>query len=971
MSIHTPSKMPERSGPVFHATIDAFLRGVEFGGEGTIEIVGEALGLTVGKRRALVAFGRLDGLREAPGTLELFADTGDTIAMYAESGLDLLARTILTSAHALPELTRSLRGLGSHRARPDDDHDRFFAPFISARARAERTSDSAVRLDAFDAARLRDAVERQVLEFARTRYPDQPPDRRAAEAILGECTDDVVRRLERLEAAAVAVRASTPELQLARWRAWRDAVRDVIDSADRCWFAMHPVLRESGPPPKRRWWRRLRFSAAMALLIPAAANAQHVTLRVEGVPADTLTARGFDVVHVAADHALVVVETARRGQLELLGARVSPVFAPGTSRERQIGLAAATVARVYRPYDDPARGVAAALDSLARANPLIHLDTIGRTLEGRPMLAVKIGAADDAPSRPNVLFMATYHAREWAATEMALRLIRHLSTTPALGPRIDSLVRRRDIWIIPVVNPDGYEYTFTTDRLWRKNRRPNADGTYGVDLNRNHAMHWGADETGSSSSGWAETYRGTAAESEAETKAIVAFHNAHVPVMSVSYHTFTGLILWPWGDAFGRITGDDGLFRALAGTDIRPAVRDNLPGSDRDYYHPAWGWNLYPTNGEYTDWAYATFGTIAFTPELSSGFGTSGYYGFEFPDDEGLLAQLFADNLPFALDVLDAASNPMHARPITTGLEVERIGIESLSPVVRVRVPRDEITRTTVRTTQAVAMGVSDDGGAYTVRMESDAVRRPAHATIVAGDAALELSVLSATGAEANETGWVPNGFAPVQEAVSGRWAWHSRVGRLRSPLIRVPAAIDTLSVLFWTRYLGNGFSLDPRGEVRLSVDSGASWVTVARLSGRAPVYYPERVVMAGLAGRTIVLEFVAQFFAEQTGWWLDEILVTAHGSAVVAQTDGELRPSANPVRSSIVTLTWPFGADAGELRIFDFAGRLVWATAVQGDASTVTWDIPSAVRNGVYVAVARSEGRIRRLKLFVARGPA
>jgi hypothetical protein len=249
------STMPERTGPIFQATIDAFLRGVEFGGEGTVELVGEALGLTVGKRRALVAFGRLDGLREAPGVLELFADTGDTIALHAPAGLDKLARAILASAHSLPELTRSLRGLGSHRARPDEDHDRFFAPFISARLHAERTSHSAVRLEAFDAARLRDAVERQVIEFARLRYPDQPPDRRATEAILGECTDEIVRQLERLDTAAAAVRKSPVEVQLARWRAWRDAVRDVIDAADRCWFAIHPVLLESVPAPKRRWWQ--------------------------------------------------------------------------------------------------------------------------------------------------------------------------------------------------------------------------------------------------------------------------------------------------------------------------------------------------------------------------------------------------------------------------------------------------------------------------------------------------------------------------------------------------------------------------------------------------------------------------------------------------------------------------------------------------------------------------------------------
>ena len=217
----------------------------------------------------------------------------------------------------------------------------------------------------------------------------------------------------------------------------------------------------------------------------------------------------------------------------------------------------------------------------------------------------------------------------------------------------------------------------------------------------------------------------------------------------------------------------------------------------------------------------------------------------------------------------------------------------------------------------------------------------------------------------------MPNGFTVVQDRVSGRSAWYAAVGRLRSPLIPVPATIDTVSVLYWTRYLGNGFSLDPRGEVRLSVDSGASWVTVGRVSGRAPVYYPERVVMSGLAGRTIVVEFVAQFFAAQSGWWLDEVLVAAHGAAIVARADGELRPSTNPVRSSAVHLTWPFGDASGDLRVFDFAGRLVWGTPVQGGAITVTWDIASAVRNGVYVAVARANGRVRRLKLFVARRPA
>jgi hypothetical protein len=257
------------------------------------------------------------------------------------------------------------------------------------------------------------------------------------------------------------------------------------------------------------------------------------------------------------------------------------------------------------------------------------------------------------------------------------------------------------------------------------------------------------------------------------------------------------------------------------------------------------------------------------------------------------------------------------------------------------------------------------------VRLESDTISRPARATIVVGEIGRELTVLAATGAEANESGWVPNGFTVVEDRVRGRSAWYGAVGRLRSPLIPVPANIDSISVLFWTRYLGNGFSLDPRGEIRLSVDSGASWVTAGVVSGRAPVYYPERVVLTGVAGRAIMLEFVAQFFSAQSGWWLDEVLVTAHGAAVVARADGALVPSTNPVRSSAVHLTWPFIDAPGDLRVFDFAGRLVWATAVQSGATSVTWDIASVVRNGVYIAIARSEGRVRRLKLFVARGPA
>jgi len=89
-------------------------------------------------------------------------------------------------------------------------------------------------------------------------------------------------------------------------------------------------------------------------------------------------------------------------------------------------------------------------------------------------------------------------------------------------------------------------------------------------------------------------------------------------------------------------------FQALAGTDLAPAVIDGVPASSIDHYTRGPAGICTRPNGEYTDWAYRTYGTIAFTTELSSGCCTLGlYYGFEFPDDSVLVERVFHDNLPF------------------------------------------------------------------------------------------------------------------------------------------------------------------------------------------------------------------------------------------------------------------------------------------------------------------------------------
>jgi hypothetical protein len=489
-------------------------------------------------------------------------------------------------------------------------------------------------VDRAEADRIAEALRDALAALAADRWPERAPDRRALAAELEELVEPVLAGLAALGAAAVAVREADDERRVAAWRAWSVALARVFACADQCWAAALPALAESEGRRGRLWRRVLRGavgrnggaagalawlvalagSVAVALVLgapgraiaqgapparPPAGGEALVIVRVEG-GSDSLDARalarlGFDVVGGRAGERLVVVDSAERARLERLGVRTTVLRAPrAPGAARRPGdppdAPAAPPARqpdaaqsgVYRSFDDPRRGVRVWLDSVVQASAgRARLDTLGRSVEGRPILAVKLGGAGDDPARPNVLFLATYHAREWAATEMALRLVRHLALTPAPGARLDSLLRRRDVWVVPVVNPDGYEHSHTTTRLWRKNRRPLgvvAGGVaFGVDLNRNHAVRWGLDDFGSSPNPRSEVYRGPAAASEPETQAIERLHERHPPVVALSYHTYAGQLLHPPGGGRGSSPGTRACSRRSAGTEERPAVRDRLP----------------------------------------------------------------------------------------------------------------------------------------------------------------------------------------------------------------------------------------------------------------------------------------------------------------------------------------------------------------------------------------------------------
>jgi hypothetical protein len=158
------------------------------------------------------------------------------------------------------------------------------------------------------------------------------------------------------------------------------------------------------------------------------------------------------------------------------------------------------------------------------------------TYEGRHLYAVKISdnvAADE--DEPAVLIVADFHAREIVTPVIALYALDQFTTQYGVNPTITDLVNNNEIWIAPTWNPDGYNYVYNVDNMWRKNRRVFAGGT-GVDINRNFPIGWDSACSGDTNPA-SETYKGPSAGSEAETQTLIAWSNDRHFSRIIDYHS--------------------------------------------------------------------------------------------------------------------------------------------------------------------------------------------------------------------------------------------------------------------------------------------------------------------------------------------------------------------------------------------------------------------------------------------------
>ena len=206
----------------------------------------------------------------------------------------------------------------------------------------------------------------------------------------------------------------------------------------------------------------------------------------------------------------------------------------------------------YYSFDE----VVALLDGYAAQHPHIVSPKIliGTSVEGRPIYAVKVSDhPQQSEPEPRVLIDALHHAREPTSMQTALLALHRLVEGYGVDSVVTQLVDEREVWFVPVVNPDGYVHNQLTHPNgggpWRKNRAVHGGACVGVDLNRNYAFQWGVDDLGSSGDPCAESYRGPVAMSEPETVAMDGFAAQQGFSMVVSLHAHGRKMIHPHGYA--------------------------------------------------------------------------------------------------------------------------------------------------------------------------------------------------------------------------------------------------------------------------------------------------------------------------------------------------------------------------------------------------------------------------------------
>jgi carboxypeptidase T len=382
-------------------------------------------------------------------------------------------------------------------------------------------------------------------------------------------------------------------------------------------------------------------TAALVLVARPASQATRVAIRVACDDPAACTLAGSLALDVWSEQESaglpldVVVSSDSLARLAAAGVSwqvlVPDIDAVAAAEARRLRSPAARTADWFGEYHDY-HAITAHLRELAeRAPEHVALQAIGNSLDNRPLWALRIGGGPDATS---MLINGTLHAREWIAPMVTTCIADRLVSGYDSDPAIRAFVDHTRLWVVPIGNPDGYQYSWSTDRYWRKNLRDRA----GVDLNRNFSVGFGG--SGSSGSKRSQTYRGAYAFSEPETAALRDLARRERIALHVDFHAYGQLLLYPWGYT-GTPARDRDRFAALG-----DRIASAMFATHETPYRLSSAIEFYPASGTMLDWMYGEAGALSYTIELRPPW-PRGAGGFVLPPeeirptcDEGLAAVL-------------------------------------------------------------------------------------------------------------------------------------------------------------------------------------------------------------------------------------------------------------------------------------------------------------------------------------------
>jgi carboxypeptidase T len=644
------------------------------------------------------------------------------------------------------------------------------------------------------------------------------------------------------------------------------------------------------------------------------------------------------------------------------------------------------------------------LDSMASKYP--NLITIrqalpgGTTHENRPVFYVKI--SDNAnldESEPEVLYTSVHHAREPGGMSQLIYYMWYVLENYVSDPSISAIIDHTEMFFVPCLNPDGYLYNEATEPagggLWRKNRRDNQDGTFGVDLNRNYGYNWGFDDDGSSPNTNSATYRGPAAFSEPETQLIRDFVNAREFKIALNYHTYGDLLIYPWGYDYSIYTPDSALFADYG------ALLTTYNGYTFGTADQTVG---YIVNGSSDDWMYGEQVTkdkvFAMTPECGDAS-----FGFWPPSNEIIplcQANMFQNLTMAQLAGRYATLNENSPELISTGgghinFTLKQLGLDTtgtytislsgLTPNViltgsqvtvsglgAMQEKTDSISfalTTPMTNGEVVRFLLSIDNGFYT---RTDTITKYFGAASVA------------FASDGNST----SGFNAGQWGISNTVFYTPTASITDSPVgdynsndtktIRLTNAVSLAnavkaSLTFYARW-----ALEPNFDyvvVQASTDNGQTWTSLCgkytvtgspnQIDGD-PLYegfqnswVQEEISLDDYLGQNILIRFrlVSDGFLEYDGYYFDDLLITkvlpGTNSVEEVAVNGISVVSPNPASGSVfVSFNAPVAE--GSLLIYDSMGKLVQQNPVSEGSVSEKLDI-SRLAKGVYMVAFSSKG--------------